>query len=77
MTKPFAGVITNWEERNNRIHGICVWHKNDMAADSIESFITLESFIATSGIIDKLTRWGYAVVETKNSFYILINKATE
>lgn len=67
MDKSFKGVISNWSiSDGGRVNGICVFHTN------YDRGIEKGKPISTSPMVAITNQFGAKVLETNNSYYVLI-----
>ena len=75
--KPFKGVISDWYRDGKVILGRCLWHRemfDQVTAQAIMQDAPVRyQEIHTSAVEKVSDRGTFAICETRNSYYVLIN----
>lgn len=67
--KPFKGVIGPWYKAGDTIIGKIVWHK-----DHVGYHFRPGQIMQTSPVVKITKRASFHICETRNSFYVLLDK---
>jgi hypothetical protein len=74
--KPFKGVIRDWRYVEGHILGTCAYHTEAVPLDMdamLNDRIVEGHEMHTSPVVTLENRDGYAICETKNSIYVLVD----
>jgi len=74
--KPFKGVLTDWEFRDQRIHGTVLHHDDAVELNEavLRGFAIVEEHpVTTSPVVGMVRKGRVVIAETKNRRYILID----
>lgn len=78
--KPFKGVIRDWSCIEGVARGICVWHADSVpmsAHAALYDAIVAGERMRTSKVVEILYFDTFAMLHTKNSYYVLIEPRGE
>lgn len=73
--KPFKGVIRDWSCIEGVVRGICVWHADSVpmsAHAALFDEIVAGERMRTSKVVNILDFDTFSILQTKNSYYVLI-----